>query len=287
MGAVWHELRFALRALRKNPGFTTVAVLTLALGIGANTAIFSVVQGVLLRPLPFAHPENLVQLWNTYSLMPAFPQVEMSPGDFADFKKQAASFSEMSAYVNIPQGFNVTGPGEAERIEARYAHSGFFAMLGVQPLAGRPFSAEEDRHGATPSVMLTHRLWQSRFGANPAIVGSTLMLDGQSYVVSGILPASFRLAPTTDVWLPLGLYPDDLTSHIHHECSVLARLKPEISVAQAQAEITTLNRQEEAAFPDTHKNWRVLVKSMEEAEAAKLRVALLLLFEAVGMVLII
>src|SRR5579864_4495175 len=287
MAAVWHELRFAIRALRKNPGFTAVAVLTLALGIGANTAIFSVVQGVLLRPLPFRHPENLVQIWNTYSLMPAFPQVEMSPGDFADFKKQAASFSEMSAYVNIPQGFNMTGQGEAERIEARYAVSGFFSMLGIQPIAGRAFTPEEDQHGSTPSVMLTHRLWQSHFGANPDIVGRTLMLDGRSYVIAGILPASFRLAPATDVWLPMGLYPDDLSSHIHHECSVLARLKPGVSVSQAQAEMATLNRQEEAAFPDTHKNWGVLVKPLEDASAAKLRVALLVLFAAVGLVLLI
>jgi predicted permease len=287
MAAFWHEVRMAVRALRKSPGFTAVAVLTLALGIGANTAIFSVVQGVLLRPLPFAHPENLVQIWNTYSLLPAFPQVEMSPGDFTDFRKQAASFSDMSAYVNIPQGFNLTGQGEAERIEARYAHSGFFALLGIQPAAGRVFSVAEDQHGATPSVLLTHRLWQSHFGANPAIVGRTLMLDGQSYVVAGVLPASFRLAPSTDVWLPLGQYPDDLTSHIHHECSVLARLKPGVSVAQAQAEIATLNRQEEAAFPDTHKNWGVLVKPMEDAAAAKLRVALLVLFGAVVLVLLI
>lgn len=287
MTAIWHELRFAIRALRKNLAFTAVAVLTLALGIGANTAIFSVVQGVLLRPLPFAHPENLVQIWNTYSLMPAFPQVDMSPGDFTDFKKQASSFSGMSAYVNIPQGFNLTGQGEAERLEARYAHSSFFVLLGIQPLVGRAFRTEEDQHGATPSVMLTNRLWQSHFGANPAIVGRTLMLDGQSYVVAGILPASFRLAPTTDVWLPLGLYPDDLTSHIHHECSVLARLKSGISMAQAQAEIATLNRQEEAAFPDTHKNWGVLVKPMEDASATKLRVALLVLFAAVGLVLLI
>ena len=277
----------AIRALRKSPGFTAVAVLTLALGMGANTAIFSVVQGVLLRPLPFTHPGNLVQVWNTYSLLPAFPQVDMSPGDFADFKKQAGSFSAMSAYVDIPQGFNLTGQGEAERIEARYAHSGFFALLGIQPVAGRVFSAEEDQHGATPSVLLTHSLWQNHFGANPTMVGRTVVLDGQSYVVAGILPASFRLAPSTDVWLPLGLYPDDLTSHIHHECSVLARLKPGVSVAQAQAEIATLNRQEEAAFPDTHKNWGVLVKPMEDAAAARLRVALLVLFAAVGLVLLI
>jgi putative ABC transport system permease protein len=287
MAVLWREVRFAIRALRKSPGFTAVAILTLALGIGPNTAIFSVVQGVLLRPLPFVHPENLVQIWNTYSLLPAFPQVELSPGDFVDFKKRATSFSDMAAYVNIPQGFNLTGQGEAERIEARYANSGFFELLGIQPIAGRAFSAEEDRHGATPSVMLTHRLWQSRFGSNPAIVGRTLILDGRGYVVAGILPATFRLASTTDLWLPVGLYPDDLTSHIHHEFSVLARLKPGMSVAQAQAEIATLNRQEETAFPDTHKNWGVLVKPMEDASAAKLRVALIVLFAAVGLVLLI
>jgi putative ABC transport system permease protein len=158
MAAIWHEVRFAIRALRKSPGFTAVAVLTLALGIGANTAIFSVVEGVLLRPLPFAHPENLVQIWNTYSLLPAFPQVELSPGDFQDFRREAGSFSDMAAYVNIPQGFNMTGQGEAERIEARYASSGFFPLLGIQPVAGRVFTPEEDKPGATPCVMITHRL---------------------------------------------------------------------------------------------------------------------------------
>jgi hypothetical protein len=165
MEPLWQELRYALRSLQKSPGFTAVAVLTLALGIGANTAIFSIVQGVLLRPLPFTHPQNLVQIWNTYSLLPAFPQVELSPGDFHDFRREAASFSEMAAYVSIPQGFNLTGQGEAERVEARYANSGFFPLLGVRPVAGRGFAPEEDAAGATRSVMITHRLWQSHFGS--------------------------------------------------------------------------------------------------------------------------
>jgi predicted permease len=287
MEPLWHELRYAVRGLHKSPGFTAVVVLTLALGIGANTAIFSIVQGVLLRPLPFAHPESLVQIWNTYSLLPAFPQVELSPGDFQDFRRAATSFSDMAAYVNIPQGFNLTGQGDAERVEARYANSGFFALLGVAPAAGRAFVPEEDKPGATPSLMITHRLWQSHFGANPSAVGRTLMLDGQSYVIAGVLPATFRLAPTTDVWLPVGLYQDDLTSHIHHEFSILARLKPGVSVSQAQAEIETLNRQQEAAFPDTHKDWGALVKPVENPSAAKLRPALLVLFSAVGLVLLI
>src|SRR5579859_5541111 len=287
MAAFWHEIRFAVRALQKSPGFTAVAVLTLALGIGANTAIFSVVQGVLLRPLPYTHPENLVQIWNTYSLLPAFPQVELSPGDFQDFRRSAKSFSQIAAYVSIPQGFNMTGQGQAERIEARYANSGFFPLLGVQPVAGRAFAAEEDKPGATPSVMITHRLWQSHFGSNPSVVGQTLLLDAQSYTIAGVLPSTFHLAPTTDVWLPVGLYADDLTSHIHHEFSVIARLRPGVSVAEAQAEIATLNRQQEAAFPDTHKNWGVLVKPMVDPAAAKLRTSLLVLFSAVGLVLLI
>ena len=287
MEPLWRELRYALRSLQKSPGFTAVAVLTLALGIGANTAIFSIVQGVLLRPLPFTHPQNLIQIWNTYSLLPAFPQVELSPGDFHDFRREAASFSEMAAYVSIPQGFNLTGQGEAERVEARYANSGFFPLLGVKSVAGRGFAPEEDAAGATPSVMITHRLWQAHFGSDRSVVGRTLLLDGQSYTVVGVLPATFGLAPSTDLWLPVGLYPDDMTSHIHHEFSVLARLKPGVSVQQAQAEIETLNRQQESAFPDTHKNWGVLVKPMENASAAKLRPALLVLFCAVGLVLLI
>jgi putative ABC transport system permease protein len=287
MEPLWHELRYAVRALRKSPGFTAVAVLTLALGIGANTAIFSVVQGVLLRPLPFAHPESLVQVWNTYSLLPAFPQVELSPGDFQDFRREAKSFSAMAAYANIPQGFNMTGHGEAERVEARYANSGFFPLLGVEVKAGRNFAPEEDKPGATPSLIITNRLWQSHFGSDPSTIGRTLLLDGQSYTIIGVLPATFRMAPTTDVWLPFGLFQDDLTSHIHHEFSVLARLKPGVTVAQAQAEIEILNRQQEPAFPDSHKNWGVLVKPMEDLAATKLRPALLVLFSAVGLVLLI
>ena len=278
-------MRHAFRALRKSPGFTAVAILTLGLGIGANTAIFSVVESVLLRPLPYRDPSALVQVWNTY--LPQFPQVPNSPGDFQDFRRQAASFSEMAAFVDIPQGFNLTGEGEPQRLEARYATSGFFPMLGIQPVAGRAFHTEEDKPGAAPVVMLSHRLWQSRFGSDPSVIGRTLMLDGKGYTLIGVLPNAFRMAPTTDIWMPAGQYGDDLTSHLHHEFNVLARLKPGVSISHAQAELTTLNRQEEQAFPDTHKNWGVLVTPMEDPSAVKMRVALLVLFGAVGLVLLV
>jgi putative ABC transport system permease protein len=285
METVWQDLRHASRALRKSPGFTAVAVLTLGLGIGANTAIFSVVENVLLRPLPYRDPAALVQIWNTY--LPQFPQVENSPGDFQDFHHQATSFSDVAAFVDIPQGFNLTGEGEPQRLEARYATSEFFPMLGIQPMAGRSFRPEEDKPGAAPVVMLSHRLWQSRFGSDASVIGRTLLLDGKGYTLIGVLSNVFRMAPTTDIWMPVGQYGDDLTSHLHHEFSILARLKPGISILQAQAELTTLNRQEEQAFPDTHKNWGVLVKPMEDPSAVKMRVALLVLFGAVGLVLLV
>lgn len=285
METLWQDLRHALRALRKSPGFTAVAVLTLGLGIGANTAIFSVVESVLLHPLPYRDPAALVQVWNTY--LPQFPQVPNSPGDFQDFRRQAASFSEMAAYVDIPQGFNLTGDGEPQRLEARYATSGLFALLGIQPVAGRSFLPEEDKPGQSPVILLSHRLWQSRFGSNPAAVGRTLRLDGRAYILAGILPASFRLAPTTDIWMPAGQYGDDLTSHLHHEFNIIGRLKPGINISQAQAELSTLNRQEEQAFPDTHKNWGILATPMVDPSAVKMRMALLILFGAVGLVLLV
>jgi putative ABC transport system permease protein len=285
METVWQDLRHAFRTLRKNPGFTAVAVLTLGLGIGANTAIFSVVENVLLRPLPYRDPGALVQVWNTY--LPAFPKTPMSSGDLQDFQREAGSFSQMAAYVDPPTGFNLTGDGQPERLEASLATSGLFPLLGVRPVAGRTFSPEEDKPGSAPVVLISHRLWQSHFGRDPSVVGRRLTLDGRGFTLVGVLPAEFRLAPTTDLWMPVSEYGDDLASHLHHDFTVFARLKPGVGISQAQAELATLNRHEEQAFPDTHKNWGVLVTPMEDPSAVKMRVALLVLFGAVGLVLLV
>jgi putative ABC transport system permease protein len=285
MGNVLQDLRHALRALRNNPGFTAVAVLTLGLGIGANTAIFSVVESVLLRPLPYRDPGALVQVWNTY--LPAFPQTPMSAGDFQDFQRQGASFSQMAAYVDPPIGFNLTGDGQPERLEATLTTSGLFPLLGIRPVAGRTFNPEEDKPGNPPVVLISHQLWRSHFGSDPSVVGRTIRLDGRGFTLIGVLPAEFRLIPSTDLWMPVSEYGDDLTSHLHHDFNILARMKPSVGISQAQAELATLNRQEEQAFPDTHKNWGVLVTPMENPSAAKMRVALLVLFGAVGLVLLV
>ena len=285
METLWQDLRHALRVLRKSPGFTAVAVLTLGLGIGANTAIFSVVENVLLKPLPYRDPGSLVEVWNTY--LPQFPQAPNSPGDFQDFHRAARSFSEMAAFVDLPTGFNLTGDGQPQRVEARYATSGLFPMLGIHAVAGRTFTPEEDKPGEAPVILASHALWQSRFGMDPNVIGRTVMLDGHGYTLVGVLPATFRLAPATDIWMPVGQYGDDLTSHLHHEFNILARLKSGVTIGQAQAELVTLNHQEEREFPDTHKNWGILVNPMEDPSAVKMRVALLVLLGAVGLVLLV
>ncbi|HUC54695.1 MAG TPA: ABC transporter permease [Candidatus Cybelea sp.] len=279
------DIRYGIRTLAKNSGFTAVAVLTLALGIGANTAIFSVVENLLLRPLPYPHPERLVEIANTY--LPQIPKAGLSPGDYADWRRQNASFSEMGAYAKILQGFNLTGEGEPQRIQAAYADSGLFPMLGIRPAAGRLFLLEEDRAGSAPAVILGHRLWQSRFGGDRQVVGRSISLDNQRYTVVGVLPAGMQLSRSADLWISLGQFNDDLTEHVHHAFVAIARLKPGVSLAQARDEVGRLNQQEAIAFPDAHKNFGVVVEPIQDPSAAQLRTTLLVLFGAVGLVLLI
>ena len=279
------DIRYGMRTLAKNPAFTVIALLTLALGIGANTAIFSVVESLLLRPLPYPQPERLVEIANTY--LPQIPKAGLSPGDYADWKRQNLSFSEMGAYAKVLQGFNLSGEGEPQRVQAAYADSGLFPMLGIRPVAGRSFLPEEDRAGNAPAVILGHRLWESRFGGDPHVVGRNIALDNQRYTVVGVLPAGMQLARSADLWMPFGQFNDDLTEHVHHAFLAIARLKPGITLAQAGDEVGRLHQQEAIAYPDAHKNFGVLVEPIEDAAAARLRTTLLVLFGAVGLVLLI
>ena len=278
-------MRYSARSLFKHPGFAAVAVLTLALGIGANTAIFSVVENVLLRPLPYPQPENLVQIWNTYP--PQAPRVPLSPGDYADWREQNASFSEMGGYVQISQGFNLTGEGEAQRVLGSYASASLFPMLGIRLATGRYFTPEQDRAGSAPAVMLSHRLWQSRFGSDPGVVGRTITLDNQRYTVIAALPADFRFLRWADLWMPIGQYADDLTEHVHHVFNTIARLKPGVTLAQAQDELKRLNEQETVKYADAHKFFGVLVEPLQDPAVPQLRSMLLVLSGAVGLVLLI
>jgi predicted permease len=193
----------------------------------------------------------------------------------------------MGGYAEISQGFNLTGAGEPQRVQAGYVSAGLLPMLGVHPVAGRLFMPEEDRAGSAPVVILGHRLWQSRFGGDPRVVGRTIALDNQRYTVVGVLPAGFQLLRWPDLWMPIGQFNDDLTEHIHHAFVAIARLKPGVTLAQAGDEIGRLNQQEAIAYPDAHKNFGVLVEHLQEPSAVKLRNTLLVLFGAVGLVLLI
>jgi putative ABC transport system permease protein len=281
-GDLGDDLRFGLRTLRRNPGFTLVAVLTLALGIGANTAIFSVVENVLLRPLPYDHPDSLVEIKNTY---PGFQAVGISPGDFTDWQREAKSFSSMGAYGDVSQGFNLTGTGEPERVQATIASSGLFPTLGIRAQIGRTFLPEEDKAGGDV-VLLSHAYWQRRFGADPAMVGREIALDGRKVRIVGVLPATFQIYRSMDLWLPMPFY-GPLGDHVHHGIGPIARLRPGVTREQAAAEIETLNRQEAVAYPDSHKGWGTELVVLEDPSAAQLRRTLLVLFGAVGLVLLI
>jgi putative ABC transport system permease protein len=286
MNTLLQDIRYALRILRKSPAFTAIAILTLALGIGANTAIFSVIQNVLLRPLPYENPGQLIEIWCTYP--PAVPIGGLSPGDFHDWQKEASTVSVMSSYGWAARwGANLTGDGAPERIRLNYATSNLFPMLGKTPAAGHFFSAADDNPGAPPVVILTHRFWQSRFGADPNIIGHSITLDGLQYTIRGVLPANSGVLDSVDLWMPMGRYPDDLNDHTYHELSGLARLKPGITLAQARAEFESLNHQEALAYPAQHKGFGILVRQMQDPDAAQMRQSLLTLFAAVGLVLLI
>jgi putative ABC transport system permease protein len=277
------DVRFGFRTLRKTPGFTAIAVITLALGIGANTAIFSVIETVLLRPLPYTDPSSLVEIWNTY---PGFQPVGLSAGDYVDFHRDAESFSAMGSYVEPPQGFNLTGIGEPERVQADVASYDLFPLLGIRTEVGRTFLPEEDTVHGPAVVLLSHGFWQRRFGADPSVVGRDVLLDGQKYRIVGVLPQTFEIGRDIDLWRPQS-HDGAMDDHIHHGTVAVARLKPGVTLDQARAEMQMLLQHEGVAFPDSHQSWGMMVRPLEDPSAAKMRATLLVLFAAVGLVLLI
>ncbi len=234
MGSIYQNLRYGLRILRKNPGFTSIAVLTLALGIGANTAIFSVVNAVLLRPLPYPDPERLVNFWLT-APQKGLPVVELTQGLFAFYRDRNGAFEKMAAYGRA--GFNLTGVGEAERLNGANVTLDFFSILGQQPLYGRTFLQQEDTPGKNLVTILSYELWQRRFGGDPGIVGRSLNLNNVPTLVVGIMPPGFGFPDKTELWIPMGLNPQ------RHNCycySAIGRLKPGVTEAYAEREIASL-----------------------------------------------
>ena len=286
-GDLLQDLRYGLRTLAKNPAFTTIAIVALALGIGANSAIFSVVDAVLLRPLPFKNPNQLVMLWENAAHL-GFPRDTPSPANFLDWQNQAASFSGIAAMAE--RSFNLTGVGEPERVEGRRVSANHFQLLGVPARLGRTFVPEEDKPG-THVVLLSHSLWQRRFGSDPAVIGRALTLNGESYIVVGVMPPLVQLPGfenrNDQLWVPIAFRSEEAAERGNHFLEVIGRLKSGVTLKQAQAEMDTIATRLEQQYPTYNKRRGAVVIPLHEQVVGEIRPALLVLLGAVGFVLLI
>jgi putative ABC transport system permease protein len=284
-----NDLKFAIRQLLKNPGFTVTAVLTLALGIGANTAMFSVVNGVLLRPLPFHEQDRLVTLWES-SPLHGLDQQAVSPPTFADWQAQNSAF-ETLAFWTGPNDFNLVTRDASEKVRESYVSSSLFRVLRVEPQLGRGFLAEEDREKGPQVAVISHRLWQERFGGSPQVVGQSLTVDTygrRTYTVIGVMPPGFQFPSDTELWLPAGWNGLPRNRRGGHWLNVLARLKPGVSLPQARAELNTIQarvaRQNQGAGMASEVS---LVPLLQQTVGRNMRTALLVLWGVVAGVLLI
>ncbi|WP_224247770.1 ABC transporter permease [Hyalangium gracile] len=283
MAELADDLRFAARLLRRSPGFTALAILSLALAIGANTAIFSVVNGVLLRPLPFREPERLFRVMRHDSFRDDAP---LSVPQYAFLMRQEQPFSQMMAWLVIEGGFNLTGNGPPERISAARVTASFFEVLGVSPAHGRAFHPEEDVEGGPRVVLLGHELWQQRFGARPDIVGQAIALNGEDHTVVGVAPPGFNFPHQAQLWAPLRL--DLATTEDAHYLGVVGRLKPEAKPSQVEALVRAQGEQLRASRPGAVRpGQRLEAGDLNSMRVREVRPALLVLLGAVALVLLI
>ena len=281
MESVWQDLRYSARMLFKHRGFTIIAVLTLSLGIGANTAIFSIVNAVLLRPFPYEAPEQLVIVGEFV------PGGSVSYPNFVDWRDDRNVFASASA-VRSNESYNFSGAGEPERLQGRLVSAGFLTLLGVKPHLGRDFLPEDDRPGATPAVMLSYGFWSRTFGNDPNIIGKSITLNNLSYTVTGITPQDFQFALPADVTIPIGLSAERFRARgADPGISVVARLKPNVSQQQAESELNVVYKRLEQQYPDTNTGRRGVLMPVHESFVGSVRQPLLILLGAVGLVLLI
>jgi putative ABC transport system permease protein len=283
--ALWQDVKYGARTLGKTPGFTVIAILTLALGIGANTAIFSVVEAVLLRTLPYAESERLAIIWEDASFA-GFPRNTPAPANFVDWKAQNHTFEDMAAIAN--RSLNITGDGEPERAPSQAVTHRFFSLLGVRPPLGRDFRPEDDMPGAHRVVILSHSLWQTRYGADPNVLGREILLSGEKYSVIGVLPARFQfLDKDTKLWIPAAFTNEELTRRGNHYLRVVGRLRPGVTPEQADADIAAVTRRIAQEFPNEAGRLGSRVVPIREEITTDVRQPLLMLLIAVGFVLLI
>lgn len=297
METLLKDVRYGIRSLLKQRGFTAIAVLTLALGIGANTAIFSVINAVLLRPLPFHDSDQLVTLWER-SPKQGYEQNPPSAGNYVDWREQNRVFAQMAIYAPSRR-FNLSLGDQPERIFGAAVSSSLFELLGVRPIQGRAFSSEEEQPGNDQVAVISHNLWQRHFAADPNTVGRTITLDGNTYTIVGVMPQGFQFPggsgtvlriftpETAELWVPLALDADILAQRSAHSLYAIGRLKPGISVAQATAEMDAIQQRLEQQYPTFYVGSHVKIVPLAEQIVGAARRPLLVLWGAVAFVLLI
>src|SRR2546423_484032 len=277
------DVRYAIRMLAKSPAFTFIAVLTLGLAIGANTAIFSVVDAVLLRPLPYPQAEQLVRVFGTQPMLPEAPS---SPANFLEWKTENQVFERIATYVG--KGFNLTGTDKPERVIGARVSSDLFQLLRVQPMLGRDFTAEEDRDGANRVVILSYEFWQHRFAGDPNAIRQTIKLSDQTYTIVGVMPRGFAFPSTrTQIWTPVAFNPAEIAARAPNFIDVVARLQPGVSLEQAQANMTAIAQHQAERYPQTNVGVGVKVVSLQEQMVGDVRPMLVVPLGAVAFVLLI
>jgi putative ABC transport system permease protein len=287
MAVLMQDLKFALRRLRKSPGFFVVAAGIMALGIGANTAIFSVVHAVLLEPLPFADADRLVQVWHVppQTSFPGMTRFAVSAANFLDWQKQNHVFQQMALYSGTR--YDMTGAGKPEAVTASPVSADFFSVLGLQPLYGRTFLAQEDSPGKNHEVVLSYKFWQTRYASDPNVVGKAINFDGEPYTIVGVMGPRMTKPEFAQVWTPLALTDKEASIRGEHHFQAIARLKPGATLSQAQAEMNTISERLAQTYPDDDKGWGAVVNSLREETVGEVRPALLMMLGAVAFVLLI
>jgi len=280
------DIRYALRMLVRNPGFALVAVLALALGIGPNSAIFSIVSAVLLRPLPVKDADRVVSVWETNARI-GLPQIPASEANYLDWKQQNQAFEQMATAFALPEyGLNVVAGREPERVPAGKASAAFFDVLGVRPVFGRAFLPEEDRAGGPGAALVSYGFWQRMLNSDQAVVGRRITVDGVPRTVVGVLPADLQMFGRIDVWIPVAMDPNS-TQRSNRSWGVFARLKPGVTVQQAQAEMNGIAGRLARQYPEADEGWGVAVVPLHKLVGGFLAPPLMFLLGAVGLLLLL
>jgi len=281
--SLFSDCSFALRTLRRKPGFVAAAVLMLALAIGANTAIFSAINALLLHPYPFPEASRIVVVEAIHA---RGDNGGAGYRDFLDWREQNTVFNEMAILPWIG-AYTLTGQGEPQRINGGRPTAGFFRVLGIQPVVGRFFTIDEDKPGGPRVAVISYPAWQNRFGGRADILGQRMTLDGAPYTIIGVMPRGFAYPglKTSEFWAPLGENPGN--GRFQHQYSVIARLKPSITISRAQADMSAIARRLEQQYPETNKDWRVEVSPLEGFLAGEIKTPLAILFSAVTFVLLL